>query len=419
MSKRFLISEEDRKNILSLYAKKGIILEQDRTTGTVSSGGAKMYGLSPYYMLVEGNNMTITDSQFNEKYYTADGDLNNLKFNLFTAKFESPNMWAIDGNNSSINSGTTSGGIIRQILDNNEFVLENELGYAVALHTNGAPTLFGFTMKIIPMAAGNNPGQGVLSESEVIGVNDVYTPKNRDDFENLYYMLQKYSYRIYPTSVNREPKLVSRIDFTKIDFKDFEGKYAVGISIRKGPEGEGIFNEPQVVSIEIKAEISDPFKFDKRELTEDGSYDFNIFVQEIKSLKEKYSEEIYSEYINFLKNNTIKVTTSASIDNDPEGKTANSNNPLTKTLESCRKPGGRPRKEYNQCLSEARAKYIITQLNVNFPELKGVFVPNAIGETDQFDPGKKWPEVKDSDLTAKNRRLEIILPAFTKKVVVN
>jgi hypothetical protein len=135
MSKRFLISEEDRKNILSLYAKKGIILEQDRTTGTVSSGGAKMYGLSPYYMLVEGNNMTITDSQFNEKYYTADGDLNNLKFNLFTAKFESPNMWAIDGNNSSINSGTTSGGIIRQILDNNEFVLENELGYAVALHT--------------------------------------------------------------------------------------------------------------------------------------------------------------------------------------------------------------------------------------------------------------------------------------------
>ena len=48
-----------------------------------------------------------------------------------------------------------------------------------------------------------------------------------------------------------------------------------------------------------------------------------------------------------------------------------------------------------------------------------MFVPNAIGETDQFDPGKKWPEVKDSDLTAKNRRLEIILPAFTKKVVVN
>jgi hypothetical protein len=419
MSKRFLITENERNSILSLYAKKGIILEQDRTTGTVSSDGAKMYGLSPYYMLVEGNNMTITDSQFNEKKYTADGDLNNLKFNLFTAKFESPNMWAIDGERSSIPSGTTSGDIIKSILDmDNNFILENELGYAVALHVNGAPTLFGFTVKLIPMAAGNNPGQGVLSESEVIGVNEVYTPKNRKDFENLSYMLQKYSYRTYESSVTG-PKLVTSIDYTKLDFKDFEGKYAVGISIRKGPEGQGIFNKPQVVSIEIKAEISDPFKFDKRELTDQGSSDFNIFVQEIKSLKDKYSEEIYSEYINFLKNNTIKVTTSASIDNDPEGKTANSNNPLTKTLESCRKPGGRPRKEYNQCLSEARAKYIIMQLNVNFPELRGVFVANAIGETDQFDPGKKWPQVKDSDLTAKNRRLEIILPAFTKKVVVN
>ena len=38
MSKRFLITENERNSILSLYTKKGIILEQDRTSGMVDTG---------------------------------------------------------------------------------------------------------------------------------------------------------------------------------------------------------------------------------------------------------------------------------------------------------------------------------------------------------------------------------------------
>ena len=36
-----------------------------------------------------------------------------------------------------------------------------------------------------------------------------------------------------------------------------------------------------------------------------------------------------------------------------------------------------------------------------------------IGETDEFAPGKKWPEVKDKNLTAPNRRFVVGIPPKT------
>ena len=44
MSKRFLITENERNSILSLYTKKGIILEQDRTSGLVDNGKSNNNG---------------------------------------------------------------------------------------------------------------------------------------------------------------------------------------------------------------------------------------------------------------------------------------------------------------------------------------------------------------------------------------
>jgi hypothetical protein len=175
---------------------------------------------------------------------------------------------------------------------------------------------------------------------------------------------------------------------------------------------------PGVVSIDIKLEITDPFIFDSTELTTTGTEKLNDFITQIKNVKLKYGEKTYNEYIQFLKTSGITVTTSSSIDEDPNGITADSNNPNTKTLLACREPGGITRKEYNMCLSKERAAAIITKLNSSLTDLTGNFIPNPIGETDQFDMGAKWPEVKDNKLTAKNRILDIKLPYFSISEVI-
>jgi hypothetical protein len=43
------------------------------------------------------------------------------------------------------------------------------------------------------------------------------------------------------------------------------------------------------------------------------------------------------------------------------------------------------------------------------------FIPKGIGQTDQFAKGMKYPEVKDVNKTAPNRRLIIKMPTITKE----
>ena len=73
----------------------------------------------------------------------------------------------------------------------------------------------------------------------------------------------------------------------------------------------------------------------------------------------------------------------------------------------------RSRKDHDKKLSEDRAKVIakrITDLGMEKIVIKGM---NAMGQTDQFDPGKKFPEVKDSKQTSKNRKLIVnVIPIY-------
>jgi outer membrane protein OmpA-like peptidoglycan-associated protein len=66
-------------------------------------------------------------------------------------------------------------------------------------------------------------------------------------------------------------------------------------------------------------------------------------------------------------------------------------------------------------LSKKRAEAIVATLKDNLPDIKLNFIPNGIGETDQFAPGKKWPAVNDINQTAPNRRLIIKLPQIMKQ----
>lgn len=144
-----------------------------------------------------------------------------------------------------------------------------------------------------------------------------------------------------------------------------------------------ISNQPNETPVDepIELNIESPFKFDSVQLTDNAQKEFNDFIQSIKT---NYSNST----------GDVEVISSASIDGNPEGKVAS----------------GQKRKDYDMDLSKKRAESIVSILKNNLPETKLNFIPNGIGETDQFAPGKKWPEITNQDETAPNRRLIIKLP---------
>ena len=145
------------------------------------------------------------------------------------------------------------------------------------------------------------------------------------------------------------------------------------------------YNDEQI-NVPIELNIESPFKFDSIQLTDEAQKEFNEFIQSIKS-----------NYSNVT--GDVEVISSASIDGDPEGKVAS----------------GQKRKDYDMDLSKKRAQSVVSILKNSLPEIKLNFIPNGIGQTDQFAPGKKFPDVKDVNQTAPNRRLIIKLPQIMKQ----
>jgi len=147
-------------------------------------------------------------------------------------------------------------------------------------------------------------------------------------------------------------------------------------------------NESNVTPVDepFELNIESPFKFNEVYLTDEAQKEFIDFI---KSIKTNYSDAT----------GDVEVISSASIDGDPEGKVAS----------------GKTRKVYDMELSKKRAETIVSTLKNNLPGIKLNFIPNGIGETDQFAPGKKWPEITNQNETAPNRRLIIKLPKVMKQ----
>jgi outer membrane protein OmpA-like peptidoglycan-associated protein len=145
--------------------------------------------------------------------------------------------------------------------------------------------------------------------------------------------------------------------------------------------------KPNQIVVTFEKGLNDAFNFDQITLNDDGN----------KNLQ---------DLINYAKQNyqgvsaNVPVICSSSIDGDPNQKLKN----------------GMTRSDYNMDLSKRRAEAIANMLTtqIGFDALK--FTPQGIGETDKFDPGKKWPEVTDKLQTAGNRKLIIQLPKLQKTI---
>jgi len=133
--------------------------------------------------------------------------------------------------------------------------------------------------------------------------------------------------------------------------------------------------------------LNDAFNFDQITLNDNGN----------KNLQ---------DLINYAKQNyqgvsaNVPVICSSSIDGDPNQKLKN----------------GMSRSQYNMDLSKRRADAIANMLTTQIGIGTLKFVPQGIGETDKFDPDKKWPEVTDKLQTAGNRKLIIQLPKLQKTI---
>lgn len=131
---------------------------------------------------------------------------------------------------------------------------------------------------------------------------------------------------------------------------------------------------PTVVQLDIQS----PFEFDKVTLTPEAEQQFRQFIQKMK--------------VNYQgATGDVEVLCSASIDADPAKKA-----------------------QYNQKLSENRALTIVNRIKTETGITTMNFIPKGIGQTSQFAPDLKWPEVTDESKTAPNRRLIIKLPKITK-----
>jgi len=131
---------------------------------------------------------------------------------------------------------------------------------------------------------------------------------------------------------------------------------------------------PKITSFDIES----PFEFDKTDLTPEAEKSFKEFIENIKKFYSNVSGD-------------VTVTTSASIDSDPATK-----------------------EQYNMELSKRRAQTIIDRLKRETGNKTLNFIPNPIGQTDQFAKGMKYPEVRDTKKTAPNRRLIIKLPEISQ-----
>ena len=133
--------------------------------------------------------------------------------------------------------------------------------------------------------------------------------------------------------------------------------------------------------------LNDAFNFDQTTLNDVGNKNLQDLIN--------YANQNYQGV-----SAKIPVICSSSIDGDPNQKLKN----------------GMTRSQYNLDLSNRRsdtiASILANKINIDTFE----FLPQGIGETDKFDPGKKWPEVTDKSQTAGNRKLIIQLPKLEKTI---
>jgi outer membrane protein OmpA-like peptidoglycan-associated protein len=252
----------------------------------------------------------------------------------------------------------------------NEFkynsALTNKHWLEIGRYPDALPRQTEYTYKFIALVPKGTPSKIQVGTPIVYSAEIINTP-SKNHYEG---------YRGYSESKNGE---VGQYVYYKSGGEGHiltfsSGGYVMGYESGK-PNEDPIPNEKP-----FELNVESPFKFDETNLTDDAKLEFNKFIE---SVKENYANV----------QGDVEVICSASIDGAPDQK----------------------RIDYDMNLSKKRAEAIVSILKTSLPGTKLNFIPKGIGQTDQFAKGKKWPDVKDKNQTAPNRRLIIKLPQIMKQ----
>lgn len=414
--KRFLITEEEKKQILNLYSKKGLMVEQDLTTtaaANTSQEPYENYKFAGWSVVVQGQKIIFVDRDYNP-IVSYNGNLSNLKFDVTKGVFLNDDMLVLGKEliynaDARIGEGETPTkekllkSILTYVRAQQSDIKPNEtkaIAFAVGISDNQTPEFIG----IYPGISGQKEGvviQGKSPKNIVtipeIGFRDMYVVSNRKQFNEIKWFIDL---------INPE-----------IEFKDFEKTSAVtlnsGNPYRPAYGTEKITptttETEEFVPLQIGDAISDPFAYDSADLSAEGIKLLKNFAKQFTD-KKINSPKLYQDYLNSLKGQTITVNAYASIDEKSDAI-------MTGGYTACNK-ANQTRKAYNQCLSEARAQNVVNELKILLPDFfspnSGItFTPVGVGETEEFAKGKKWPNAT-KDETLPNRRYTVVLPTFSK-----
>lgn len=435
MSKKFLISEDDRQSILSLYKNKGIIFEEevyDNKT-IVSSEPINDHQVA-WNLEKDINKIILGDEregikgieedifgQMSLKFLSGGGG-NPTTFSFLMNRKSTgqtlviPNSGILEVKQLLVDENISVQKYLKPIYENPDYKILFEKypqlkRYIESFVVEGyfLPGRSKRTIRIsFELTTANDPyckAKTLYKMSDEIPLGKIMTVEKDNGFS---------------LDIGKRNCGVLEID----NAETFIPEFKIPNPLMPEKKGDTDNGGDDTVSIQIILDMKNPFQFNKTILYPDGEKELQKFVTDVKEVKNTYGEEIYNQYINFLRSKKIDVIASSSIDDDPNqiityvtGSTGNS-------VDGCQ--GTQTRNQYNQCLSEKRAEAIIKRITELLPELSvdsegnpiSIFVPRGIGETDQFDKGQKWPDVEGKTYeertakTANNRIVSISLPLF-------
>jgi len=183
---------------------------------------------------------------------------------------------------------------------------------------------------------------------------------------------------------------------------------------------------PLVITIGFDFRANNPFEFDKAGITDKSKQEIEDEMEGLWELRAGEGDKLQQYIDKYLNGKEITINAYSSIDADPDelggGEYVGPKN-------CAKRVGGRPtglRKDYNLCLSQARAEAVAEYLKLEYPEIFGgvIFKPIGHGESNESGNGvfakfgsaeQKEHQRNGRDATKTDRRFEFSLPGATFK----
>lgn len=182
---------------------------------------------------------------------------------------------------------------------------------------------------------------------------------------------------------------------------------------------------PDVITQDFNFRVNNPFEFDKAAITLEAQDALEKEMQALFELDDGEGDKLQQYIDKYLKGKEVIIYASSSIDANPE---EIGGGQYVGTKNCAQRVNGQPtikRKDYNLCLSQARAEAVAEYLKTTYPNIFGEAIFKSIGEGERESPNsvfanfgsaeQKAHSANNREATKEDRRFEFDLPGATFK----